>query len=391
MRLALPLTAALLAVLLPGCAEKAVAPKAEPPRPVRTMVVQPQSTTVAIQLPGEVRPRIESRLGFRVGGKLAQRTVSVGDRVVQGQTLARLDPTDLAPALQAQQAQVVAARTDRDLAAVELERLRNLRAQNYISQASLDRQQATYDAAQARLLAAEAQQTQARNALDFQVLKADAAGVVTAVEAEVGQVVAAGQPVIRVAQTGEREIALNVPESELRLVRDTKEWAVVVNALGHRVIAGRLRELSPISDPASRTYPARLTLLGDLDGVALGMTAVVQALRPAEAAFVLPLSALQSTDGTPRVWRVDAQGVVAPVEVRTGGLLDDAVRVLDGLKPGDRIVTAGANLLRPGQVVRVVDDAKPAGGATPAGAASPDAVGVRVAGAGTTGAAGAAR
>lgn len=387
MRLALPFTAALLAALLAGCAEKEVAPKAEPLRPVRTMVVQPQSTAVAIQLPGEVRPRIESRLGFRVGGKLSQRTVSVGDRVVPGQTLARLDPTDLAPALQAQQAQVVAARTDRDLAAVELERLRNLRAQNYISQASFDRQQATHDAAQARLLAAEAQQTQARNAIDFQVLKADAAGVVTAVEAEVGQVVSAGQPVIRVAQTGEREIALNVPESDLKLVRETKEWAVVINALGHRVIPGRIRELSPISDPASRTYPARLSLLGDLDGVALGMTAVVQALRPAESAFVLPLSALQSTDGTPRVWRVDAQGVVTPVAVRTGGLLDDAVRVVDGLKAGDRIVTAGANLLRPGQVVRVVEDARPAGAAAPAGGTASDATGLRVARAAVPGAA----
>jgi RND family efflux transporter MFP subunit len=369
MPLALPLAAALLGILLAGCAEKEVAPRAEPPRPVRTMVVQPQASAVAIQLPGEVRPRIESRLGLRVGGKLVQRSVSVGDRVVPGQILARLDPTDLTPALQAQQAQVVAARTDRDLAAVELERLRSLRAQNYISQAALDRQQATHDAAQARLLAAEAQQTQARNALDFQVLKADVAGVVTAVEAEVGQVVAAGQPVIRIAHTGEREIALNVPERDLALVRDTSTWAVLVNALGDRPVAGRLREISPISDPASRTYPARITLQGDLDGVALGMTAVVQALRPAEPAFVLPLSALQSTDGRPRVWRVDAQGVVAPVEVRTGGLLDDAVRVIDGLNAGDRIVTAGANLLRPGQVVRVIEDARPEATAGTAGGA----------------------
>jgi RND family efflux transporter MFP subunit len=144
---------------------------------------------------------------------------------------------------------------------------------------------------------------------------------------------------------------------------------VLVNALGDRPVAGRLREISPISDPASRTYPARITLQGDLDGVALGMTAVVQALRPAEPAFVLPLSALQSTDGRPRVWRVDAQGVVAPVEVRTGGLLDDAVRVIDGLNAGDRIVTAGANLLRPGQVVRVIEDARPEATAGTAGGA----------------------
>jgi RND family efflux transporter MFP subunit len=356
--------------VLAGCSAKEIPPKAEVPRPVRTAVVAPQRTAVAMQLPGEVRPRIESRLGFRVGGKLAQRAVSVGDRVAPGQVLARLDPTDLAPALQAQQAQVVAARTDRDLAAVELDRLRNLRTQNYISQASLDRQQAAFDAAAARLDAAEAQQRQARNAIDFQVLRADAVGVVTAVEAEVGQVVTAGQPVIRVAQTGEREIAFSVPEQDLRAARAAAEWVVVVPALGNRVLAGRLREVSPISDPASRTYAARLTLAGDLDGVALGMTTVVQALRSSESAFVLPLSALQSGDGQARVWKVGADGTVQPVAVRTAGLLDDAVRVVDGLAPGDRIVTAGANLLRAGQAVRVLEDPPAAVGAARAG---PDA------------------
>jgi RND family efflux transporter MFP subunit len=321
---------------------------------VRTVVAQPQRVEIAIQLPGEVRPRVESRLGFRVGGKLSQRAVSIGDRVAPGQVLARLDPTDLAPALAAQQAQVVAARTERDLAAVELERLRHLRAQNYISQASLDRQQAAFDAADARLTAAQAQQQQARNAVDFQVLKADAPGVVTAIEAEVGQVVTAGQPVIRVAHTAEREIAVNVPESDLRAVRDARGWAVVVPALG-RTLSGRLREVSPVSDPASRTFAARIALAGDLDGVALGMTTVVQALRSSETAIVMPLSALASVDGRPRVWKVGADGTVQPVEVTTAGLLDDAVRVVDGIAPGDRIVTAGANLLRAGQSVRVLD------------------------------------
>jgi RND family efflux transporter MFP subunit len=358
---------------LAACSPKEVAVKVEPPRPVRTVVVQPQSTTVALQLPGEVRPRIEARLGFRVGGKLSQRTVSVGDRVVPGQVLARLDPLDLAPAVAAQQAQLLAARTDRDLAVVELDRLRSLRVQNYISQASLDRQQATHDAAAARLNAAEAQLQQARNAVGFQVLRADTQGVVTAVEAEVGQVVAAGQAVIRVAHTGEREIAFNIPESALADARASSRWAVLVPALGNRVLSGRVREISPISDPASRTYAARITLAGELDGVALGMTAVVQALRTSEPVFVLPLSALQSRDGVPRVWRVDpASSTVESVQVTTAGLLDDAVRISGGLRPGDRIVTAGANLLLPKQPVRVLDDPlappQPAPTATPAGA-----------------------
>jgi RND family efflux transporter MFP subunit len=358
------LAAPLAVLLLAACAEQAPIAAVEAPRPVRTVVVAPQSTVAALTLPGEVRPRVESRLGFRVGGKLAQRTVSVGDTVAPGQVLARLDPTDLAPALQAQQAQVLAVRTDRDLAAVELERLRSLRAQNFIAQAALDRQQAALDAADARLRAAEAQQQQARNAIDFQVLRADVAGVVTAVEAEAGQVVAAGQAVVRVARAGEYEIAINVPEPALAVARATRDWTVTVPALGARTLPGRLREVSPIADPASRTYAARIALSGGLDGVALGMSTVVQAARPAETAFVLPLSALQSTDGAPRVWRVDPKtGTVEPVAVRTAGLLDDAVRVVDGLAAGDRIVTAGANLLRPGQAVRLVDAPALAGAA----------------------------
>jgi len=137
-----------------------------------------------------------------------------------------------------------------------------------------------------------------------------------------------------------------------------------VPALGGRMLSGRLREVAPISDPASRTYAARLTLSGDLEGIALGMTTVVQAVRPSAPSFVLPLSALHSRDSQPKVWRVDtATGKVSAVPVQTGGFLDDAVRITSGLQAGDRIVTAGANLLVEDQVVRVLADA-----AAPAGA-----------------------
>lgn len=366
-----------LVLALAACAPRDdPAAKVETPRPVRTLVVQAADTAIAVQLPGEVRPKVESRLGFRIGGKLASRSVSVGDRVGAGQELARLDPTDLAPALQAQQAQVAAARTERELAAVDLQRLRSLQSRNYISQASLDRQQATHDAAVSRLEAAEAQLRQARNAVEFQVLRADAAGVVMAVEAEAGQVVAAGQPVIRVARGGELEIAVDIPEGRLALARSAPVWVVTVPALGGRALSGRIRELSPVADPASRTYPARIALSGDLDGVALGMSTVVQAMRPGAAGFVVPLSALYSKDGTPRVWRVDpASATVEAVVVETAGFLDDAVRITSGLSAGDRIVTAGANLLVPGQAVRVLDGAGPAVTASPtpgsAGASRP--------------------
>jgi len=367
MRLTL-LPAAIAALcLLVGCKGKEPEVKVEAPRPVRSVVAKVTASAGVLSLPGEIRPRIESRLGFRVGGKLLQRNVSVGDRVVPGQVLARLDPTDLAPALQAQQALLESARTDRDLAAVELDRLRSLKSQNYISQGSLDRQQATFDSAVSRLNAAQAQLRQARNAIDFQVMRADAAGVVTAVEAEVGQVVTAGQPVIRVAQTAEREVAVNIPEADLDDVRRVKAWSVLLPALDDRVIAAKIRELSPIADPASRTYAARLTLSGNLDDIALGMTALVQSNAQGGPSYiVLPLSALYSRDGITQVWRIDmSKRTVEPVEVKTAGLLDDSVRIASGISAGDRIVTAGANLLLAGQSVRLLDDPVPqAGGAS---------------------------
>jgi membrane fusion protein, multidrug efflux system len=353
--LSVALSLALLAIS--GCAPEPVAQKVDPPRPVRSLVVEPRQLASSLTLPGEVRPRIETRYAFRVGGKIAERNVSVGDRVAAGKVLAKLDPADVTPAIDAGLAQAQANRTEVALASVELRRLKDLRERNYISQAQLDRQQAAFDSASSRLQAAEAQLRQARNALAFQVLAAGAPGVVTAVDAEAGQVVSSGQTVVRIAQTGEPEIAVNIPESDLAAVREARGWTVLVPALG-RSLPARLRELSPVADPGSRTFPARLALSGDLRNIELGMTAVVQANRPTGQGYLLPLSSLQSKDGLPRVWVVDpSTSTVQPVLVQTAGFVDDAVRVVSGLGPGDRVVTAGANLLVPGQKVRLVDDA----------------------------------
>ncbi len=348
------LGAACVSGMLAGC-QKEPPPKVEVPRPVRTVVAQLQPVGQALVLPAEIRPRIEIRYGFRVGGKLSQRLVSVGDRVEPGQLLARLDPQDAAPAVEAARAALEAAATDARLAETELARLRELREKNFISAAQLDRQQAVHDSARSRVQSAEASLKQARNAVEFQQLRADAPGHVVAVDAEAGQVVAAGQSVIRVAKSGEIEAALNVPERDIGAVRSAAMWQVVVPALDGRVLQGKVRELSPVSDPASRTYPVRLTLSGDLSGLALGMTATAASLREASSAFQLPISALYSKDGKSYVWVVDAQGAVAPVQVETVGLGEDTVRIASGIKAGDRVVTAGANLLVPGQKVRLVN------------------------------------
>lgn len=347
----------LVSVLLAGC-ERDTPVREEQPRPVRTVVVTPSETASVLELPGEIRPRIETRYGFRIGGKLADRFVSVGDELKPGQRLARLDPQDVAPAIAAARAQREAARTDLNLARIELMRLKDLRSQNYVSQAQVDRQQAQTDSAASRLRSAEAQLAEAENAAAFQLLVADEAGVVTAIEAEAGQVVAAGQTVLRVARTDELELQIFVPEGELAAARAARTWSVTIPALGNAVLEARVRELSPVADPASRTYPMRLSLKGDRQGAAMGMSATARAVRASAQAIVLPMSALHSTDATPKVWVVGEDLTVRAVPVRTGGLLDDAVRIVDGLAPGMRVVTAGANLLVEGQKVRLADPAQ---------------------------------
>ncbi len=343
-----------LVIALVGCDQRVTVQHEPAARPVRSITVAAQPSSQTLSLPATVRPRVETRYGFRIGGKIATRAVSVGDTVAPGQVLARLDPQDIGPAIAAARSQLDAAHTELELARLELERLRELRQRNYVSQAQVDRQQAATDAAQARRRNAQAQLAQASNNEAFQVLRADAAGVVTAVDAEAGQVVASGQSVVRVARGGEYELELDVPERDLARARATQQWQVVVPALGPQPRSALLREVSPVSDPASRTFRVRLTLQGEPAGVALGMTAVASAQHEAEAAFVLPLSALYSRDGQPHVWRIDADDTVHPVQVVTGGFLDDAVRITAGLSQGDRIVTAGANLLAVGQKVRVL-------------------------------------
>lgn len=349
----LTLVAAILVAT--GCKQQVPA-KQEAPRPVRSMLIAESNVEAILTLPGEIKPRVETRYGFRVGGKIAKRLVSVGDRVAAGKLLARLDPQDVEPAIAAQTAQVQAAATELALARAELGRQKELRAQNFISAAQLDRQQAATDAAAARLRAAQAQLDAVRNSARFQELFADADGVVTAIEAEAGQVVGAGQPVIRVAQTGEKEVLLSVPEAQLEFARSVRQWSVEIPALGERKLDARLRELSPLADPASRTYPMRLALLGATQGVELGMTAVVRARSEKAAAFVLPLSVLWSRDGKTYVWIVDEkQFSVHAREVRTEGLFDDKVRIVEGLQHGMRVVTAGASLLTENQRVRLLE------------------------------------
>lgn len=374
--LVVPVTLLALLILgLSACSKPVPAPKLEAPRPVRTIVVgdatNPEGALSVLSLPGEIRPRIESRLGFRVSGKLMDRLFNVGQSVKVGQVLARLDPLDAAPGLASAQAQLEGARTDLKIAQIELKRIADLVEKNFVSKAQLDRQQATADAATARLHAAEASLKQARNAVDFQTLVADVDGIVTAVEAEVGQVLAAGTPVYRLARRSEKELLINVPESEFAAARNVTQWQVQLPALG-RELQGKLREVTPLADAASRTYAMRITLMGNLEGVEMGMTANALAKRDAPLSpgapatqtvvigklIALPLGAIFSKDGQPGVWIVDSAGTVSLLRVTIASLNEEQVFVRSGLAAGQRVVTAGANLLKVGQLVRVEGGSK---------------------------------
>ncbi len=355
-------------LVLGGCSRE---PERAPEvRPVRLLQLEPATGQSAYEFSGDVRPRIESRLGFRVGGKIAARLVDVGATVRRGQPLARLDPTDLNLAEQGSRAQYEAARTDRDLAAADLKRYNDLFAKGFISAAEQNRRQASYEAAAARLRQAEAALREQSNQTGYTVLAADADGVVTAIDAEVGQVVSAGQSVVRVAQTAEKEVAIGLPEDQVDWLREIRDVSVRTWAEPDRRLPGRVREIAAAADPVTRTYAARITVPNPPADLKFGMTAMVTFVRTgASAAVRVPLTALLQQQGTNQVWVYDgAAGTVQPVAVTLGQPIGNEIEVSSGLRPGQTIVTAGVHLLKPGQKVRPLQTLAPASApaATPA-------------------------
>lgn len=344
--LSLPLLA-----LLAACSPSA--PIEEPVRAVKVLTVRSGSLEANQEFSGEVKPRIESRLGFRVAGKLVSREVELGQRVKAGQVLARLDPQDYRLATDAAQAQYAAAVTNRDLAAADFKRFKELREQNFISGAELERREANLKAAQAQVDQAQAQLTSQRNQGSYTALVADTAGVVTAVEAETGQVVSAGQPVVRLAQEGGRDAVFAVPEDKLGLMRDGAAVEVRVWP-GQTQLAGKVREVSASADPVTRTYQVKVGLQGR-ELPPLGATVTVQPRvkngdRP--QAIKLPTSALRQDGQATAVWVLDPRTMTVssqPVQIATADG-NEAV-VAAGLREGQQVVTAGVHVLSPGQKV----------------------------------------
>lgn len=343
-------------IVLAACTQ-AAEKKPEDVRTVRVLKIGVANGARRIEYAGEVRPRHETRLAFRVAGKITERLVEVGSTVKAGQPVARLDAADLSLAEKSAAAQVASLQAERDLTAADFKRYQDLRARNFISQAEFDRRANAFATAEARLDAARAQHRQVANQVGYAVLVADTAGVITAIEAEAGQVVAAGQTVAKLARPGEKEVAFAVPESQRELFEKPAELEVSLNARPGKAWKAKLRELSPVADAATRTYTARATIVGAGDDVELGMSArAAVAIDTTLKRIEVPISALYSRGEQPQVFVVGADSTVTPRTIRTAGVSGERVVVESGLNPGDVVVAAGAQLLRPGQKVRVLNE-----------------------------------
>jgi RND family efflux transporter MFP subunit len=348
----LPL-AALLAIGLFGCgAPETTTP---PPRPVRSVVVKAESLAPSATYSGEVRARYETPLAFRVAGKLAERKVEVGTMVKKGQVLARLDEADLQLQAVAGEAGKVAAQAQLARAKADFERYKSLRERNLVSEFDFKSVQTNYEVAQSQYAQAQAQARVGDNQAAYTQLSADANGVVTALQAEIGQVVAAGQPVLTLARSGEREVQVAVPESRVDELRRATEVAVRLWAKPDKAYPGKVREIAPDTDPVTRTYATRITVLDVDTDLKLGMTATVTLTGSGQAAVRLPLTAIYQTDAQAKVWVVDGNQKVSLRNVTLGDFVDNDVIVLAGLNDGERVVTAGVNRLVPDQLVKLIE------------------------------------
>jgi RND family efflux transporter MFP subunit len=344
-----------LASGLAGCNESRADRTPPAGRPVMVAVVHYEAQVPARTFVGTVRPRIESDLGFRVGGKVSKRLVEVGALVEAGQPLATLDETDLRLQAEQAEAELSAAHGVLAQAAAAEIRAKELRQKGWSTDAQLDQAKAAADEARSRLDRGERSVDLTKNSLSYATLLADASGVVTATLIEPGQVVAAGQAAIRVARLAEREVVVAIPET-LVLRAKTGVARVSLWSDPDRHYVARLRELAPSADPATRTFLAKFSLPDAGDNVQLGMTAtLVLSDAATEQVARLPLSALFDQGSGPSVYVADANtGSVTLKPVSVKGYDSNDVLIGGGLDEGAKVVALGVQKLDPGQKVRVV-------------------------------------
>lgn len=360
--------ALLIGSALSGCSKTEPAP--EPVRAVRTVIVGSDSAGGSYEFAAEVKARTESRLGFRVGGKIVRRDADLGDSVKRGQVLAQLDAQDFRLGQDAARAGLAAAQANHDQSVADYRRFKELRDQGFISSADLERRDTTLKASQAQLDQAKSQASVQGNQAGYAVLTADASGVITGIDADPGTVVAAGSPVLRLAHDGPRDLVFSVPEDKAGLIKSlgaqpgsfkVRLWG----AAAADMLPATLREIAAAADPVTRTFLVKVDLGRSASaGVRLGQTATVVVELPKTTGVVkLPLSALKEAQGSSVVWVVDRTSMtVRPVPVQVAGADGNQAVITGGLAPGVIVVTAGVHVLNPGQKVKLYVDPGAASG-----------------------------
>jgi RND family efflux transporter MFP subunit len=349
-------SAALLAALVLAACDSE--PQSSPPavvRPVRTITVEAPRAATPTSFIGRIESQEQAALAFRIGGRIAERLVGVGEEVREGQILARLDPENELNALRSARAALSAAQGLMRRMDNQYERQKHLLERGVTSQADFEVAEQARTAARSQVDAAEANLAIAKEVVGFTTLNADAAGVVTATGAEPGEVVVAGRMIVQLARRAGRDAVFELPESALRTTRPDDRIVVTLNGDPSVTASGRVREIAPEADPVTRTFQVRVGLNDPPSALRLGTAVTGRSLDESEAAVAIPASALLTRDKAAAVWVVDpATSTVSlrPLEILRA---DPATALVGaGLSPGDVVVTAGVNRLSEGQAVRLL-------------------------------------
>jgi membrane fusion protein, multidrug efflux system len=347
----IPIAVLLVAAAVSGC-DKPAAPAAQA-RPVRTITVQQRAAGEIVSLTGQVRPKDQTDLGFRLDGRVVERSVRVGDRVAEGQVIARLDPQIQQNAVRSAEGNLSSLQAQLREASITFWRQQQLLKDGWTSRASFDKAQHIVETLQANVDAARAQLHTAQEQLAFTKLVADGAGVVTKVGAQPGEVISPGRMVVRIARDGGRDAVFDVPGP---LMQGPHPSVVEIALTSDSAVkaTGQVREVSPQADAITRTFQVKVGIINPPEAMRLGATVTGRITLSAPPGIEIPASALAKTDAGPAVWVVDPRSQT--VTLRSVGVLryDPAtVVVSQGLETGDRVVTAGAQTLRPEQKVQI--------------------------------------
>ena len=346
-------TATAIAFICVGCGKSDTADETKPPF-VKVQQAAAGDFSAADTYSGTLRGRYESNMAFQVGGKILRRDVQKGSRIKAGDVLMSIDTADVAAQNNAAEAQVASAAANLRLAKENLKRYRQLYEESAVAKAVLDQYQTNYDAALQNYNAALANANLTHNALNYADLTADYDGIVTAINAEAGQVVAAGQTVLTMVRTDELEGQIDVPEHKAGDLHIGDECSVKFWALPDGIAKGTVREISPMADNATRTYNVRISLPAPPAGAELGMTLAVtfEAKNDDAKLYRLPLTALLTKNGEHYVWVVDEKNSVGKKRIDIKDFVGENEVTVTGLRADDLVVTAGTQKLSDGQEVR---------------------------------------